>query len=89
MATRITSDELSKHLADILERVRSDGEDFVIEDGGHALARLTPPTSQSRATWQTLEEAWEKFPPDPGFADDLEEIHNLRPPVPPDPWQTS
>ena len=42
MATRITSTELDRGLADILNRVAYRGESFVIERGGRELARLEP-----------------------------------------------
>jgi antitoxin (DNA-binding transcriptional repressor) of toxin-antitoxin stability system len=79
---------LSDHLSDILERVKENGEDFVIEKDGEPLARLAP-TARGTATWQTLADIFERYPPDPEFADDLENVHKSQPPMPPDPWQTS
>lgn len=88
MATRITPDELSDHLPDILERVKENGEDFVIEKDGEPLARLAP-TVSAVATWRTLADIFEQNPPDAEFADDLERVHKSQPPMPPDPWETS
>lgn len=88
MVTKITPAELSDHLSDILERVKENGEDFVIEKDGEPLARLAP-NSPKTATWRSLADIFEHCPPDPEFADDLERVHKSQPPLPPDPWETS
>ena len=76
METRINAADLATNLSDILARVRERGECFVVERDGEAIAVLAPSTPKPSITWGEFVTLLHDLPlPDPGFADDLEEIH--------------
>jgi len=82
---RISATELARTLGDVLARVRYRGDSFVVERNGTVVARLVPAT-EKRATLAEVFAAWRSAgPPDPEFADALEEIDSLDWP-PDDPW---
>lgn len=82
---RISATELARNLGDVLARVRYRGDTFVVERNGTTVARLVPAV-EKRTTLAELYAAWRAAgPPDPEFADALEEINNLDWP-PDDPW---
>jgi prevent-host-death family protein len=84
-ARSISVTDASRNLADVVNRVRYRGEEFLIEKGGEPVARLGP-VGQPRSvgTIRDLVELIEKLGPDPGFADHLDEIiaRDNRPGVP-------
>jgi antitoxin (DNA-binding transcriptional repressor) of toxin-antitoxin stability system len=88
MDTRITLSEFARELADILDRVRTRGEGFLIEQDGVAVASLGPVerASRSEPTWRDLLALLKSAPVDDAFADDLEFIHAQQPPAPRDVW---
>jgi antitoxin (DNA-binding transcriptional repressor) of toxin-antitoxin stability system len=88
MDTRITPSELGRELADILDRVRTHGEGFLIEQDGVAVATLGPiqRPSLGEPTWHDLLALLKSAPVDDAFADDLEFIAVSEPSRPPPAW---
>lgn len=86
MEHRISATELARTLGDVLARVRYRGDSFVVERNGDAVARVSPVPEGSPTTLREALAAWRAAgPPDPGFADALEEVNRLDWP-PDDPW---
>ncbi len=79
MATRITSTELDRGLADILNRVAYRGETFIIERGGRELARLEPVGPKLGVTFEEIAERLRGLKIPEGFGDDLEAIRAEEP----------
>ena len=85
MRARISVTELSRELQSILDRVHWQGDSFVIEQDGEAVAALEPVAGV--ATWSSLAKDLRDVPlPDAAFAADLEEIQRNQPEVPTDVW---
>lgn len=85
MEHRISATELARTLGDVLARVRYRGDTFVVERNGTTVARLVPAAETGTTLAEALA-AWRSAgPPDPAFADALEEIDSLDWP-PDDPW---
>jgi len=75
MSARISATDMARNFADVVNRVRYRGEEFLIEKGGEAVARLGPlEAPPPLGTLRDLVRLVEKLGPDPGFADQLEEI---------------
>jgi hypothetical protein len=81
VATRITSTELDRKLADILNRVAYRRESFIIERGGREMARLEPVGPKPGVSAEEIAERLRglRFPE--GFADDLEAVRAEEPPL--------
>ena len=86
MEHRIPVHELRQRLDEVLGRVSSGGDSFVIERNGNPVARIVPPHEKSSASLREALAAWRAAEThEPAFADDLERIGALdRPPE--DPW---
>jgi antitoxin (DNA-binding transcriptional repressor) of toxin-antitoxin stability system len=86
MVSRITLKDANARLPDLVNRVKNAGEEFVIEQGGEALCRLTPvvPKRFTGADFVELMRTIEH--PDPGFADDVEDAIRNQGILPPSPW---
>jgi prevent-host-death family protein len=68
----ISATELSKHLSDILHRVRSRGDRFTVASNGEPVAVLAPVGASPWVTLRQLaEEIGELRLPDEGSADDV------------------
>ncbi len=75
METKISPTELAERLTDVLERVRG-GERVVVEHDGETIAAIEPVTASPGITVGEFFALVRELPrPDPGFADDLAEIH--------------
>ena len=86
MEHRISATELARTLGDVLARVRYRGDTFVVERNGNAVARVSPLPESSPMTLREFFAMWRAAgPPDPEFADALEEVNSLDWP-PDDPW---
>jgi antitoxin (DNA-binding transcriptional repressor) of toxin-antitoxin stability system len=59
--TRISPQDITTHLPSILSRV-AQGEEFVVTDHGHAVARIVPPlepaVEPARDSWQSRFDDW-------------------------------
>ncbi len=80
METKITATELAKNLSDVLNRIRYQGERFIIERNGELIASLGP-VSQPRGITgaELLARLGDLELPGDGFADDLEAIQTEQP----------
>ena len=77
-ATRITATELARNLSDVLNRVRYQGEHFVVVRNGEEIARLNPRPEHRKASLGELVEVVRKAPkPDSQYWDDVEEARRL------------
>jgi prevent-host-death family protein len=75
METTITATELSKHLSDVLNRVKYRGESFVIRRNGETVATLLPVKEKPGITAKELvAQIGDLSMPGDGFADDLEAV---------------
>ena len=81
--TRITATELARNLSDILNRIRYQGETFVVERNGVDVAVLEPPMMDRLPILAEVGERLKGLEwPDDGFADDLEWVKKNQPPLP-------
>lgn len=94
MESKITASEASRNFSDILNRVKYKGEVFAVERNGEVVCKIVPAKAGSVAftkktgTIGDLVRFLKYGPkPDPGFWDDLEDIINNQPPMPPSPWE--
>lgn len=75
METSISASELSRHLSDVLNRVKYRGERFVVRRNGETIATITPAAARTGTTWKEFRErVGDLTMPGEGFADDLEAI---------------
>ena len=75
MEHRISVTELARRLADVLDRVRTQGDSFVVEVEGDAVARLVPPFERRATSLREALAAWHSGgEPETGFAVDLEQV---------------
>ncbi len=83
MERTISAAQLATNITDIMNRVRYQSEQFIIEQDGEPIAALTPtPSPRKTTTFQELADALRDIPsPDPGFADDVEAIQRSQPPA--------
>ena len=75
--TKISDAELAERLADVLDRVRSGAERFVVERDGEPVAVLSPP--EPVFTWGDFVALMTRLEwPDEDFAGDLQAIHDAQ-----------
>ena len=85
--THITATELARNLSDVLNRIRYQGETFVVERNGVEVAVLRPPEPPKTMTMQEFVELLERLPrPGKSFADDVEWARKNQPPLDEDLW---
>ena len=53
---RLTSTEVQRNFADVLNRVRYQGETILVERGGEEVCEINPPTQPRKFTWSDLAE---------------------------------
>jgi hypothetical protein len=88
MERRVTATELARSVGEILAQVRYRSESFLIERNGEVIARIIPEPRRTPGTVGELVELWRSFgPPDPEFADLLEEVNSFAWP-PDDSWRS-
>lgn len=87
MSERIAATEAARSWSDLLDRVRDKHESFVVVREGEEVARISPVEPGQPVTLRRLIELLHRLPPpDPGFAEDLEEIQAAQPPLGEAPW---
>ncbi len=75
MEHRISAAELLRALDDILGKVHSLGDSFLIERDGDPMARIVPLPEESRSSLREALAAWFGVgPPEQAFADDLDRV---------------
>jgi antitoxin (DNA-binding transcriptional repressor) of toxin-antitoxin stability system len=86
METRVTDREVTEHFAEIIERVNRSGETLIVVRDGEAVLRIGPGKTKL-ATGKDLRRLFELFPPDPGFARDVQlSIDAQAVEIPRSPW---
>jgi prevent-host-death family protein len=87
MSTHVSATEAARRFSDLLNRVRYQGERFVIVRNGEQVAELSAIASRPKVTLAELvDRLLAARSGDPGFADDLERIQAEQPPVGDGPW---
>ena len=51
---RLTSTEVQRNFAEVLNRVRYQGETIVVERGGEEVCEIIPPAQPRKLTWEDL-----------------------------------
>ena len=89
MTERISATRAGRSFSELLNRVRYQGDTFVIVRNGEEVGRLEPVAAKRPKTLKQLLEMLETIgPPDEDFARDLEEIHRSQPALPESPWRS-
>jgi antitoxin (DNA-binding transcriptional repressor) of toxin-antitoxin stability system len=88
--TFVTATQLAKNLLDTLNRVKYQGEHFVVQRDGETIATLAPPPPVKSITLGELLDALRALPPlDDGWVADMEAVLAARPVLNPEdynPW---
>ncbi|HET7177897.1 MAG TPA: type II toxin-antitoxin system Phd/YefM family antitoxin [Solirubrobacterales bacterium] len=80
---QLSATDAARRFSEVLDRVESDGESFVVVRHGRPVARIGPAVA---GTGRALKEALRKHPPDPEWAAELRELRQAVGP-PPDRWR--
>ena len=84
---RISAAKAARSFSEILNRVKYRGESFVVERNREPICRIEPIGRRKALTADRLAEFWASLPrPDSGFADDLDEIHQMFRKLPRSAW---
>jgi antitoxin (DNA-binding transcriptional repressor) of toxin-antitoxin stability system len=87
MESYISAAEAAQTFPEVLERVRSHGEVFVVESAGEPICRIAPVAS-ARRTVRDLVRLLQVTPrPDDAYLDAVEEIAKNQPALPETPWE--
>lgn len=87
MESHISAAEAAQTFSEVLERVRSNGEVFVVECEGEAICRIAP-MAPARRTVSDLVRLLQSAPrPDDAYLDAVEEIAQNQPALPETPWE--
>jgi len=88
MRERISVSQAAGNFFDLLNRMRDEGESFVIVHNGEEVGILSPARETRPKTFNELVEMIQAMgPPDEDFARDLEEIRLSQGALPEDPWR--
>ncbi len=80
MESNVTATYLARHLSDVLNRVRYQCEEFLVERNGEVVCRIVPAQRVKGITGAELARLWKEIPkPDPGYWDDLDDIVRNQP----------
>ena len=87
MASHISAAEAAQTFPDVLERVRSHGEVFVVECEGEPICRIAP-MGPARRTVRDLARLLQTAPrPDEAYLDAVEDVVQNQPTLPESPWE--
>ena len=87
MKSYISATHAARHFSDLLNRVRSREEEFVVERGGEPVCEIIPARPLAR-TVADLVRLLRSIPkPDAEYWDTLEDLTQHQLPLPPSPWQ--
>ncbi|WP_437819164.1 hypothetical protein [Sorangium sp. So ce1078] len=87
MESHISAADAVETFADMIERVRSHGDVFVVEREGEPICRIEP-IVPARRTVRDLVRLLQAAPrPDDGYLDAVEEIAQNQPMLPETPWE--
>jgi antitoxin (DNA-binding transcriptional repressor) of toxin-antitoxin stability system len=71
---RVSATEAARRFSDLLDQVEHEGETFVVERRGRAVASIAPAAA---ASGRTVKELLRAQPPDPAWASELAELRGL------------
>jgi prevent-host-death family protein len=71
---RVSATEAARRFSDLLDQVERDGETFVVERRGRAVASITPAAAVSG---RTVKQVLRSQSPDPGWPRELAELRGL------------
>jgi antitoxin (DNA-binding transcriptional repressor) of toxin-antitoxin stability system len=71
---RVSATEAARRFSDLLDQVEHDGETFVVERRGRAVASIAPAAAVSG---RTVKELLRSQPPDPSWSRELAELRGL------------
>jgi antitoxin (DNA-binding transcriptional repressor) of toxin-antitoxin stability system len=87
MTTRVSATKAVRTFADLLNRVRYRGEEFVIERGGEPVCRMSPATAPARLTLGELARVLREIPSaDAAYAADVRRAVRGQGRLPRSPW---
>ena len=86
MVRRITISEATARFPDLADRVKSSGDEYVVERDGQVLCRISPAPSTAFTVADMGELLRSLEPPDSDYLDAVEKITRNQPPVEPSPW---
>ncbi|WP_148313680.1 hypothetical protein [Sorangium cellulosum] len=87
MESHISAADAVQTFEDMIERVRSRGDVFVVEREGEPICRIEP-IAPVRSTVRDLVRSLQGAPrPDDGYLDAVEEIAQNQPMLPETPWE--
>jgi antitoxin (DNA-binding transcriptional repressor) of toxin-antitoxin stability system len=71
---RVSATDAARQFSDLLDQVERDGETFVVERRGRAVASIAPAAAVSG---RTVKEVLRSHAPDPSWARELDELRGL------------
>ena len=87
MESHISAAEAAQTFPDVIERVRSHGDVFVVEREGEPICRIEP-IFPARRTVRDLVRLLQAAPrPDDAYLDAVEEVAQNQPTLPETPWE--
>ncbi|WP_437759362.1 hypothetical protein [Sorangium sp. So ce1389] len=87
MESHISAADAAQMFPDVIERVRSQGEVFVVEREGEPICRIEPIAPARRTVRDLVRLLQSAPPPDAAYLDAVEEIAQNQPTVPETPWE--
>ena len=86
MESHISAAEAAQTFPEMIERVRTRGEVFVVERAGEPICRIAPMGPAPRTVRDLVRLLQAAPPPDDAYLDAVEEIANTQPTLPETPW---
>ncbi|WP_438010458.1 hypothetical protein WME89_18545 [Sorangium sp. So ce321] len=87
MESHISAADAAQMFPDVIERVRSQGEVFVVEREGEPVCRIEPIAPARRTVRDLVRLLQSAPPPDDAYLDAVEEIAQNQPMLPETPWE--
>jgi antitoxin (DNA-binding transcriptional repressor) of toxin-antitoxin stability system len=87
MVSHISAAEAAQTFPEMIERVRSQGEVFVVERAGEPICRIAPMGPAPRTVRDLVRLLQSAARPDDGYLDAVEDIANNQPTLPETPWE--
>jgi prevent-host-death family protein len=85
MKSRISIDEATHSFSTLVERVRTGGEEFIVQSNGEDVCHIVP--VRQSFTARQLVETLQRLPrPDDEYLDQVQAIIDQQPQSPPSPW---
>jgi antitoxin (DNA-binding transcriptional repressor) of toxin-antitoxin stability system len=87
MESHISADEAGQTFSDVIERVRSQGDVFVVERGGEPICRIEPIVPVRRTVRDLIRLLQAAPRPDDAYLDAVEDVAQNQPTLPETPWE--